>query len=86
MPPRLIGAINTAEELRELKELGLLPGLDKISAFEFECFRIAEGAARTVEAEYYKEISSKSDGKNSGPDKFGGAGDEPDSHSAFGSW
>lgn len=80
----MIGAINTAEELRELKELGLIPGLDKITAFEFECYRIAEGASRTVEAEYYKELSKKND-SSSGTTNFGEQGKEPE-NSAFGSW
>ena len=62
-----------------------MPGLDKITAFEFECYRIAEAASRTVEAEYYKELSKDTKGTN-GADKFGGNNNVDPSQSAFGSW
>ncbi len=79
----IIGAIRTAEEQRELKELGLLkPDLECLSAFEFECYRIAEGAARTIESEALQEANAN-DGKGT-PEKIGGA--VPIQESAFGDW
>ena len=84
VPINLIGAINTAEELRELKELALLPALAKLTAYEFECYRIAEGASRTIEAEYYKEMSEQQ--KNSSNTSTFNGKETDSSQSAFGSW
>lgn len=78
----IIGAINTAEEYRELKELQLLePNLSKLTAFEFECYRIAEAAARTIEAEAVAETTAN--GGKGTPEKIGGALPE---ESAFSHW
>lgn len=79
----IIGAIRTAEEQRELKELGLLkPDLECLTAFEFECYRIAEAASRTIEAEAMQEANSNNG--NGTPEKIGGA--VPIAESAFGDW
>ncbi len=52
-------AIDTAEQFRSFKELGLLPTLDDISAFEFACFESAEKAVRKIENERIKEADKK---------------------------
>ncbi len=44
-------AMQTAEEFRSFKELGLLPPLTEISAFEFTCLEAAENAIRQVNNE-----------------------------------
>lgn len=72
MPEKLVGAIQAAEEFKELKMLGLLPPLEKVTAFEYECYRAAEYAANTVEAEAMKEASTSSSGSAS-PEKIGNA-------------
>lgn len=59
MPATLTTAIHTAEDLRNLKELGLLPSLDDMSAWEFTCLDAAERASRTIQNEKIIESSKK---------------------------
>lgn len=80
IPHRIIGAVQTAEEYRELKELGLLKNdLGSLTAFEYECYRTAEAASRLVESEAIKDARSG----NGGEEKIGNA---PPEESAFGNW
>ena len=81
VPQNLLGAIQTAEEFRELKELNLLPKLHQITGFEFECYRTAENASRVIEAEAMEEASNGTQSK--GMEKIG---DSPTIDSAFGAW
>lgn len=76
VPKNLLGAIETAEEMRVLKRLELLPSLDKMTAYEFECYKAAEFAHDTIEAE---EMEKAMEGTNNNPpqqEKFG-SGDSP---------
>lgn len=59
VPPSLIGAIEAAEELRELKELGLLPTINELTAWEVCAYRVAERASRKIESEALKESGDK---------------------------
>ena len=61
----LAHSVDTAEQFRNFKELGLLPTLDKISAYEFICFDNAERAVRKINDEISKESTDKAN-KNSG--------------------
>jgi hypothetical protein len=72
VPTKLIGAIHAAEEYKELKMLGLLPPLSQVTAFEYECYKTAEYAANTIEAEETaKAIKESKDGAKKGVEKFG---------------
>lgn len=83
VPKKLLGAIQTAEEFRENKELGLLePTLVKITAFEYECYKTAEAASRLIEAEEAEEAMRT--GGSSGVEKIGDS--PPTVDSAFGNW
>lgn len=57
-------SIETAEQFRNFKELGLLPSLNEISAYEYTCFDAAERAVRQVNAEVSKP---KPDKKSASP-------------------
>jgi hypothetical protein len=59
MTPSLQIAIDTAEYFRELKELWLLPSLDDMTAFEFECYKAAERASRKVQNDKIREMEEK---------------------------
>lgn len=73
VPRNLIGAIQTAEEFKEHKLLQVNINLDKITAFEYECYRIATYASTTVEAEETAEaIKESKKGQNAGAEKIGG--------------
>lgn len=50
-PPSLYAAIDTAEELRELKDLNLLPSINELTSWEVCAYRVAESASRLIEAE-----------------------------------
>jgi hypothetical protein len=66
-------AITVAEEFRELKELGLLPKLEDMTCYEFECYKSAERAVGKVQNDKSREMEEQS--KN-GPTKTGrGVGD-----------
>lgn len=82
VPPHLFAAIEAAEELRELKELNLLPSINELTAWEVCCYRVAEGASRKIEAEAMQEATNKSG--NQTPMGTLGEG-EPDG-GAFASW
>jgi hypothetical protein len=71
----LFSAIDTAEDLRELKEIKLLPDIEKLSAWEVCCYRAAEASARKIEAEITREITdnNKSDDIGLGDYEQGGA-------------
>lgn len=63
-PASLLGAIDTAETLRNYKKLGVLPTLKELTAWEFATLSIAEMASDIVEAETVKEAAdSTSSGK-----------------------
>lgn len=72
VPTKLVGAIHTAEEFKEQKMLGLLaPDLSKLTAFEYECYKAAEYAANTVQAEETaKAIKESESGAKKGKEKF----------------
>jgi hypothetical protein len=88
VPANLLGAIQTAEEFKELKMLGLLePNLDKITAFEYTCYAAAEYAANTIEAEEIDRMNKESKkADQAGVEKFGANPTVPVTDSAFGSW
>ena len=79
-PRYLQGAISAAEELKEEKRLGLLkPDLSQLTAFEYVCFRAAEYASDTIEAEIMEEAQTNQ-GEVPPVEKFGQGGDP------FGNW
>lgn len=82
-PAYLYPAIEAAEELRELKEIGLLPSIHELSAWEVCCYKVAEMASRVVEAEAMKEITSKGSDKQT---PFGELGQEQKEGGAFSDW
>ncbi len=59
-------SLETAEQFRNFKELGLLPSLVEISAYEFTCLDAAEKAVRTINAEHAK--AKKPDNTQQPPD------------------
>lgn len=66
----LAHSIDTAEQFRNFRELGLLPSLKEISAYEFTCFDAAERSVRKVNDEASKK-ASKPDNKNDLPSGIG---------------
>lgn len=86
VPPSLIGAIEAAEELRELKELGLLPSINELTAWEVACFKAAEHASRKIEAEAIKEMNSNSSGNSSDRQTPLGEFGEQSADSVFKDW
>lgn len=63
-------SIDTAEQFRNFRELGLLPTLDQISAYEFTCLDSAERAVRKINDEISKK-ASKPDKKSDLPTGIG---------------
>jgi hypothetical protein len=89
VPDNLVGAIQVAEEFKELKMLGLLPAFEKVTAFEYECFRAAEYASATIEAEAIEEMNDKAKKGAKKPEKIGMSKDipnKPPKDSPFGNW
>lgn len=68
--PSLAHSIETAEQFRNFKELGLLPTLTEISAYEFTCFDAAEAAVRKINNEITKK-AHKPDKKTELPSGIG---------------
>lgn len=71
VPENLVGAIQVAEEFKELKMLGLLPRFEKVTAFEYECYRAAEYASATIEAEAIEEMNQQAKKGATGKEKIG---------------
>ncbi len=89
VPQKLLGAIQVAEEFKELKMLGMLPSLETITAFEYVCFRAAEYASNTIEAETIEEMNNSASSTPGSAEKFGSSTAIPSSStedSPFDNW
>lgn len=86
-PPSLYAAIDTAEELRELKELGLLPTINELTAWEVCCYRVAEAASRLIEAEEWERLEEENRKKGTGSeDNPKGKLGQTETGGAFSNW
>jgi len=72
----LAHSVDTAEQFRNFKELGLLPPLTQISAYEFTCLDAAERAVRRITDEQNKK-AMKSDKKRNQSELPSGIGERP---------
>jgi len=82
VPSSLYSAIDTAEDLRELKEINLLPTIEKLTSWEVCCYRVAEAATREVDAEEYAKREKDQQSGSIGDPSLG----ELDEDSVFSSW
>lgn len=71
MSEALTHSVDTAEQFRNFKELGLLPSLNEISAYEFVCYDTAERAVRKINDEQQKAANKKSSAPTQTPPGVG---------------
>lgn len=64
-------SIDTAEQFRNFRELGLLPPLTEISAYEFTCLDAAERAVRKINDELTKKAHKSDKNKSDLPSGIG---------------
>jgi hypothetical protein len=69
MSESLEHSVSTAEQFRNFKELGLLPVLDEITAYEFTCFDAAERAVRKINNEISKKQAKEASKKAANQDQ-----------------
>lgn len=53
VPLEIAAAVDTAEDLKELNNINLLPTIDQLTAWEVCCYRVAVRAANKVDNEKY---------------------------------